>query len=146
MMKTGISAILLLCSCVAAWADLDIREITPAKAKELGWKIEVHEKKEYVQFTVQPPAALLSQGRMAYLSVRHERKLITSCILGLHKRRQGSRYEFAVSKQYLTDSTLEIGLDPTVLKGGESYRIRLHKFADQGKKEPGPQQPPERDK
>jgi hypothetical protein len=43
-MKTSITAILLLCTCFAARADLDIRDISPAKAKELGWKIEVHDK------------------------------------------------------------------------------------------------------
>jgi len=145
-MKTTLAvAILVFCSCSDLRADLDIREITPAKAQQLGWKVEVHEKKEYVQFTVQPPPVLLSQGRTAHLSVRHKRKLVTSCILGLHKRRQGHRYEFSVSKQYLLGSAFELGRDPTV-DAGECYRMRLGKFANQEKKESGPQQPPERDK
>jgi len=126
---------------------LDIREITPVKAEQLGWKVEVHEKEDYVQFTVQPPVFLMSEGRTAHLSVWHEGKLMTSCILGLHKMRQGSRYEFAVSKQHLADSVFELGQDPTSLTDdSESYRIRLSKFISSKKKESGPQQRPERDK
>ena len=137
-MKTKLTVIILvLCSCSILNADLDIREIGPVKAGQLGWKVDVHERKEYVQFTVQLPADLLSQGRTAHLSVWHERKLATSCILGLHKRRQGSRYEFAVAKQYLVGSTFELGLAPTVV-AGESYRMRLNKFTNQEKKKPGP--------
>ena len=44
------TAILLLCMCFVTHADLDIREITPLKAQELGWKIEVNYKTDYVSF------------------------------------------------------------------------------------------------
>ena len=138
---------MVLCICSILRADLQIRDITPDKAKQLGWKVEVHEKEDYVQFTVQPQALLLSQGRTAHLSVWHERKLIISCILGFHKRRHGDRYEFAVSKQYFADSVFELGQDATSLTDdSESYRIRLSKFISSKKKESGPQQRPERDK
>jgi formylglycine-generating enzyme required for sulfatase activity len=134
MMRTAIAGSLLLCSCFVARADLSIREITPAKARQLGWKVDTVARKEYVQFTVQPPAVLASQGRTAHLSISHKRKFVASCVLGLHKTGQGNRYVFAVSKGYLAESSFEIGLAPNVDEG-ESYRIRLHKFTGWSKRD-----------
>ena len=145
-MKTQLTvAILVLGSCSVLRADLDIREINPGNARGLGWKVKVEDEQDYVRFTVQPPGAVLAQGRIAHLGVWHGRKLITSCILGLHKRKQGSRYQFAVSKQFLTDLVFEVGPVPALL-AGESYRIHLRKFTGSKKKKSGSRQKPERGK
>ncbi len=128
-MKTRLAAaFLFLGSCSALRADLDIREITPDLVEMLGWKVEAHEKEGYVQFTLQLPARLLSDGRTAHLSVWRDRHLVTACILGLHKRKDGDRYEFSVSRQYLKDSSFELG--PKGLdEDGQYYRVYLRKFA-----------------
>ena len=129
MMNTPLRvAVLLLCSCSALRADLDIEEITPDKAEQLGWTITVRETEKYVAFP-EPPAALISQGRTAHLSVRHNRKLVVSCLLGLHERRSGDRYELAVARQYLQNSRFELSR-AAASRDGESYRIHLHKFLE----------------
>jgi hypothetical protein len=136
IMKTRIAAILILCSCVIAWADLDIRDITPANAKELGWKIEVHQKKGYIQFTVQPLSSLVTERRDAHLSVRDARKMIFTSLLGVQDYRGAKRYVFAVSQQYLEDSVFELGPNDESLKDETtSYRIHLYKFVEPIKKE-----------
>ena len=116
------------------------KHITPGKAKELGWKIEVHQKKDYIQFTVQPPASLIAQRRDAHLSVRDERKMISTSLLGLQEFRGAKRYVFAVSQQYLKDSVLELGPNDESLKDETtSFRIHLHKFVNPKKKQMRPQ-------
>ena len=136
-MKTRLTVFLLVFAlCPVLQADLDIREITPRKALLLGWTVVAHDREDYVSFTVQLPASFLSQKRTAYLSVRHERELITSCILGLHKSRAGDRYEFAVSKQYLRDSLFELGQAASTISNGESYRMHLIRFVATDDKDP----------
>ncbi len=128
-MKTKLTVFLLVFAvCPVLRADTDTREITPEKAQELGWKIEVREEEGYVAFTLQLPASLLSQKRTAGLSVWHDRELITSCILGLHKRQAGDRYEFAVSKKYLRDSQFELGPKASSTFDAVTYRVHLAKF------------------
>ena len=139
IMKTVITSLLLLCSCIVVHASLGIRDnITPGKAKELGWKIEVHQKKDYIQFTVQPPASLIAQRRNALLLVRDERKMISTSLLGLQEFRGAKRYVFAVSQLYLKDSVFELGLNDESLKT-TSFQIHLHKFVKPKKKEMRPQ-------
>lgn len=140
-MKTKLTVFLLVFAlCPVLRADIAIREITPDKAQQLGWKIEVHEEEDYISFTVQLPASLLSQKGTAHLSVWHDRELITSCILGLHKRRAGDRYEFAVSKKYLRDrdSIFELGPEASTFDfdDAESYRVYLTKFVATDDKDP----------
>jgi hypothetical protein len=132
-MKTQLTTMVIFCSCLVARGDLDIREITLANTEKLGWKILVDEEENYVRFRLQPSAVLLAEGRTAHLGVWQDDTLITSCILGLHKRREGDRYEFAVSKKYLTDSVFEIGRAPRN-DDGESYRVYLRKIVSPQKK------------
>ena len=128
-MKTTIA--LLICLPLVARADLDIREMTPTNVATSGWKVEIQQETDYVRFTVQLPEAFLAQVATAHLDVRQDRKLITSCILGLHKRNEGDRYEFAVATQYLNGAMLELSMKQTSPDGNVSYRMRLAGFATQ---------------
>jgi hypothetical protein len=129
MMKTKMATIFMLCLSLSAWADLDIRGITPAKAKQLGWKIETHAKEEYMTFTVQPPNTLLNQKRSAHLSVRDGRKMISTSLLGLQEFRGSQRYVFSVSRNYLKDSVFELGPDEeSITHSTTSFRIHLNDF------------------
>lgn len=110
---------------------MDIREVTPTSAATSGWKVEVHQEAEYVRFTVQLPEPLLAQVATAYLGIWQDRKLITSCILGLHKRRDGDRYEFALARQYLDGALFELGMKDEFAGGNVSFRMPLVAFVPQ---------------
>lgn len=125
---------LFLCLCFNARADITKEDISPAEARKLGWKIDVHEEAESVRFTVAPPASGLTDYSEALLSVVYEGNSIVFCTLGPEKMQKSPVYSFTVSKDFLKGS--QFRLDSVMsgpLGGGASYTLKLDQFANSPK-------------
>jgi len=122
--------VVLLALCPLLKADMDVRQLTREKARQLGWKIETYKGDGYVGFAVRPPSKLLAENRSAHLGVYRGRKLIVSCPLGLNRLGDGARYQFAVSEEHLPDATFELSPASKLLgESTEGWRLRLSEFA-----------------